>query len=206
MNEVMKAKYNSLYQTKEQVFRAGKPIEAVQFLSQYVPSGSVLDLGAGQGANALCLAEQGFAVVAIDVAEVGLEQLAAAAERQGLMLETIVQDITETEIAGEYDAIVCTYVLHHLPEEQAIAVLANAKAKIRPGGVFVLVTFTDEGDLAERSVGKGRFYPSRAALESVYADWQILECTESEERSLATDKVGNPLRNQVITLIAQKPA
>jgi 2-polyprenyl-3-methyl-5-hydroxy-6-metoxy-1,4-benzoquinol methylase len=50
------------------------PAEIVERILKYKSSGSVLDIGAGQGRNSLFLAKSGFSVEAIDSSEEGLKK------------------------------------------------------------------------------------------------------------------------------------
>lgn len=66
----------------------GEPAKTVQRLAELLPSGTVLDLGAGDGRNALYLAEKGFAVKAVDLAEAGIAKLKRLAKKRGLIIQS----------------------------------------------------------------------------------------------------------------------
>jgi SAM-dependent methyltransferase len=57
---------------------ADEPSEIVRRFCSSAKPGMALDIGAGTGRNALFLAEQGFDVVAVDIAEKGLTRMAGA--------------------------------------------------------------------------------------------------------------------------------
>ena len=91
--------------------------------TKYKTSGSVLELGAGEGRNSLFLAEQGFNVTAQDISRVGIEKLAKAAQKKDLNIRTEVKDIRTLNSDQHYDIFVCTYVLHHLSREDAVSLI-----------------------------------------------------------------------------------
>ncbi|MFR9806989.1 class I SAM-dependent methyltransferase [Pseudonocardia sp. RS010] len=108
--------------------------------------GAALDLGAGEGRNALWLAEQGWTVTAVDFSAVGLDKARAAAERRGVTLETVVADVTAYRPRRAYELVLLAYL--QLPWEQLAGVLATAAAAVAPGGVFLLVAH-DAKNLSE---------------------------------------------------------
>lgn len=96
----------------------------------------VLDVGAGEGRNALFLARRGCAVTALDFATAGLDRAVAWADREGLCLDAVAADLT-TWVPPEaaYDGVVCTFV-HPVAAERPALWAAVARA-LRPGGVLV---------------------------------------------------------------------
>jgi 2-polyprenyl-3-methyl-5-hydroxy-6-metoxy-1,4-benzoquinol methylase len=69
----------------------------VPFLTESITgldTGRALCLGAGEGRNAVWLAEQGFATTALDISGVGLEKVARLAEEHNVNVESVKADIT----------------------------------------------------------------------------------------------------------------
>lgn len=200
------AQYDSLYASKDGVFGSGKPLPIVAKLPEYLSTGTVLDVGGGEGQNALFLAHAGFAVTVVDLSQVGLNKLAAAAEQAGLPIKTKVSDVTEEGIAGEYDGMLCTFMLHHVSQQAAVTLIKNMQQHTRAGGVHALTTFVNQGGLYERNKksASGRFYPSVAEVRALYAGWKIHVCVSKEITTHAKDKQGNPFTNHMIVFIAQK--
>lgn len=72
-------------------------------------SGSVLDLASGDGGSALFLAQQGFVVTAVDIAEEGLKRLALSAQEHQVLIRTLqcdLDDVLALKQIGQYDNIV----------------------------------------------------------------------------------------------------
>ena len=100
--------------------------------------GRALDLGAGEGRNAVWLAEQGWQVTAIDFSGVALERGAEAAKRAGVHVEFLQADVTKyTPGTAAFDLVVILYL--HLSPAARRGVLERAATALRPGGRLLVV-------------------------------------------------------------------
>lgn len=103
-----------------------------------LPPGRALDLAAGEGRNALWLADLGWRATAVDFAENALARGRAQAAEHGLDIEWVHADVLEYEPeAGAYDAVVIAYL--HLGAERLGTVLRRAAKALAPGGTLVVV-------------------------------------------------------------------
>lgn len=103
-----------------------------------LPKGRALDVACGRGREALWLAERGFTVDAVDVADVAVDAVRAAARERALPLQAWRVDLVET--AGPfprepYDIIVDFYFLER-------SLFPRMAAALAPGGLLVVETFT----------------------------------------------------------------
>ena len=101
-------------------------------------AGRALDVGCGEGADAIWLAGAGWQVTGIDVSEVALERAAAAARAAGVSVEWLCADIATAPLAtGGYDLVSVHYpALKPSPGDDAIRALLAAVA---PGGTLLVV-------------------------------------------------------------------
>lgn len=102
-----------------------------------VRPGRALDLGAGEGRNAVWLATQGWQVLAVDFSAVGLRKAADLASRSGVEVEVVVADAADELPPAGFDLVVVLYL--HLPFEQRRLVHRNAAAALAPGGTLLVV-------------------------------------------------------------------
>lgn len=100
--------------------------------------GRVLDLGCGQGRDALMFARAGHQVVGVDISKVGVDQMLAAAAREGLDVVGVVQDIGAFVPQEPFDVVVLDRVLHMLPESDRPAVVKAAMEAVAPGGTLLV--------------------------------------------------------------------
>lgn len=102
------------------------------------PGARVLDIGCGQGRDALPLARDGYEVVGVDIAPTGIADMLAVAEREALPVSGIVADLTGFTPEGHFGLLLCDRTLHMLPAPDRAAVLARLVAAVAPGG-FCLI-------------------------------------------------------------------
>ncbi len=96
--------------------------------------GRVLDVGCGDGANALALERAGWDVVAIDFDEQSIDAARAAGCRDART--TTIEELDEP--AQSFDAVVSIHSIEHVPDPAAL--LAHIRRLLKPGGVISVVT------------------------------------------------------------------
>jgi SAM-dependent methyltransferase len=99
--------------------------------------GSAVDLGAGEGRNALWLASLGWEVTAVDFSAVGLAMGASRAESLGLDIEWVTADATAWVSPSEVDLVVAAYL--QLPADDLALALGNAVGYLTPGGTLAVI-------------------------------------------------------------------
>lgn len=200
----LEEKYNRLYSENETTFAAGKPDVVVEDIIKFRSSGSVLELGAGEGRNALFLADNGFQVTAQDISTVGLDKINKLARAKGLNIDTELKDISTIDLADNFDVLVCTFVLHHLKREQALDLIRQMQIHTNIDGLNVISTFTEDGDFYRNNPDTDNFYLKAEELKDLYDTWEILEYSENEGQAFAKNQDGSPMVNVVVRMLAKK--
>jgi len=98
----------------------------------------VLDVGCGQGRDALFIAGKGHEVVGVDLSANGIRDLRSAAARRGLPIEGVVADIVTYRPEGLFDVIVIDRTLHMLAKQDRYAVLARLLDHLTPRGWLLI--------------------------------------------------------------------
>lgn len=120
-----------------------EPDELLEEFIDEIAVGRALDLGMGEGRNALWLAERGFDVVGVDVSTTAVETAQQLACERRLTLETHVADIREFEIKPEsYVLVMVSAVLHFLLPDEIRGLADRIKAGLQPGGFVIVSVFT----------------------------------------------------------------
>ncbi|WP_049721435.1 SAM-dependent methyltransferase [Gilvimarinus polysaccharolyticus] len=107
-----------------------------------IPSaGKVLCLAEGEGRNAVFLAQQGYAVTAVDQSAVGLKKAQRFAAQCGVEITTQVADLAHYDFGCEqWDGIVS--ISAHVPALLRKRLHAEVVQALKPGGVFILEAYT----------------------------------------------------------------
>lgn len=106
MNQV----YDKYYQT-ENLFGSPYP-ELIKFFADLPMRGKVLDVGCGQGRNAIALARCGYTVVGIDNSLVGINQMMRIGNDEKLILTGQLEDIYSFDKFHEFDIVLMDNMLH----------------------------------------------------------------------------------------------
>lgn len=134
----MPTDYEKIYRAEKRAL--GEPTrEFVRFFETVSePRLRVLDLGCGQGRDALFIARLGHSVVGIDASPAGIRDLLADAEAEDLDVRGFVGDIRFFQPEGRYDVLLVDRTLHMLDATERSAVLARYLDCVEAGG-YVLI-------------------------------------------------------------------
>lgn len=163
--------WETRYQSGPRLF-SGEPNPTLVAETARLRAGRALDVGCGEGGDAIWLAERGWQVTAIDIAPTALRRAArenpAAAER----VTWLECDITHDSLpSGPFDLV----TMHYIPllTRDADGVLPGVLSTVAPGGIFLFVTH-DLDDLAVRGDFDPRDYcqPGDVA-ERLGPEWTV---------------------------------
>jgi SAM-dependent methyltransferase len=159
----------------------------------------LLELGAGHGRDAVYFARRGFTVTAADFSATALEQLRAAAGRDGVAgrVTTVVHDVREPLPLPDasVDAVFAHMLLCMALSTKEIQVLVAEVARVlRPGGTFVYTvrhtedahygTGTSRGDDIYEQGGFAVHFFDRALVDALADGWRLDEVHAFEEGDL----------------------
>jgi 2-polyprenyl-3-methyl-5-hydroxy-6-metoxy-1,4-benzoquinol methylase len=94
----------------------------------------VLDIGCGNGNIALALGSLGFNVKGIDVDDASIETANSINTFANVAFE--VADANKFTINDEYDVVICSEVLEHLPHPEEL--VQSAHRILKPGGIMIV--------------------------------------------------------------------
>ena len=106
----MPVKYDEYYSTHDHA--VGPAFKEVIAFFQNLELEQVLDLGVGQGRDAIPLAQMGHRVIGIDLSSIGIEQLKSAAASQNLKIDAQVADLSTYSPTERLDIVLFDRTLH----------------------------------------------------------------------------------------------
>ena len=173
-------------------------LEAMESLSP----GTALDLGCGQGRNALFLAQHGFEVTAVDQNELALEILQSIIEQEDLEMTVGLYDINSANLKQSYDLIVSTVVLMFLQADRIPAIIRNMQDQTNPGGYNLIVCAMDTEDYPCQVPFSFTF--KEGELADYYKDWELIKYNENPGHLHRRDEDGNRIALRFATMLAKK--
>lgn len=139
MTETAQQHWENRYAEKDQIW-SGRVNAHLPTVTAELAPGRALDLGCGEGGDAVWLAEHGWQVVAVDIATNALQRARAAAVARGVdgRIEFEQHDLSDSFPDGDFD-LVSAQFLHSAARLEREAVLRKAVAAVAPGGTLLIV-------------------------------------------------------------------
>ena len=176
---------------------------AVRAAEGIVPVGKVLDMGCGQGRNALYLGLKGFDVTAVDNNPNAVQNVEELARIEELNVRAFEYDLNAANIQENFDYMVATVVFMFLMPRYVPDVIANIKEHTNPGGYNLIVSAMDTEDFPCPMPFPFKF--GEGELREYYKDWESVEYKEELGSMHAKDEFGNPIQFKFVTMLAKKP-
>jgi SAM-dependent methyltransferase len=131
---------------------SGEPNPALVAETEHLEAGIALDLGCGEGADAIWLARRGWEVTAVDISAVALERAAEAATTAGVQINWVRADLPSEPLpSASFDLVTAMYpAFRHTPGDDVIRAILDAVA---PGGTLLVVHHCFEGPGGHRPAG-----------------------------------------------------
>ena len=111
--------------------------------------GTALDLGCGEGGDALWLASRGWSVTGVDLSPTAISRAQAAARNAQLDATFAAGEIDAIEL-GEFDLVTTSFLHSWDPEFARIPLLRVALRHVAPGGRLISVSHVDGAVQGER--------------------------------------------------------
>ncbi len=130
--------WNERYAATEGLLWSAQPNRTLEAEVADLTPGRALDVGCGEGRNAVWLATRGWDVTAVDFSDVAVERGTELARRSGVSVTWIVDDVLEfVPEQRAFDLVIVLYL--HLPSEARRRVHQRAAVALRDGGTLLVL-------------------------------------------------------------------
>jgi len=185
------------------VWSAG-PNVFVEQVCRDLPTGRAIDLAAGEGRNAIWLAELGWDVAAVDFSDVAITKVQQLAERRGVSVDAQVGDLSSYEpTPAGFDLVLVAYL--QLADAELTPILRRAADAVAPDGTFLLVAH--DLDNLEHGYGGPPHPDVLTTPEQVVAaigEVLTIDTAEVVDRHVATDGGERVARDTLV--VARRPS
>jgi tellurite methyltransferase len=164
----------------------------------------LLDIGCGEGPDAVFFARSGYSVSAFDSSPQGVEKAARRAREAGVQLDVFTADLLTYRPDPGFDVLFSTGVLHYVPPEMRGELFAAYREGTVPGGVNAFSVFVEKPFVAAAPDAEPTAHPwVSGELLTHYRDWhidyffeEVVDCTSS----------GVPHQHAVNRMVARRPS
>ncbi|HLH27330.1 MAG TPA: class I SAM-dependent methyltransferase, partial [Acidimicrobiales bacterium] len=132
------AEWDAKYSEREGAMWSGQPNGRLVAEVADLTPGRALDVGCGEGADAVWLARRGWTVTAIDISEVAVSRARAAADQAGVNVEWVSGDVLGASLPPRsFDLVSLQYPA--LPKAAGDDAVRRLLDTVRPGGLLLAV-------------------------------------------------------------------
>ncbi|KAF6563649.1 methyltransferase domain-containing protein [Paenibacillus sp. EKM202P] len=196
--------YEEEYKTQEYYWGTAPNKVCYQVL-QFMPPNKhikLLDIGCGEGKDAVFFARNGYDVTAFDVSDAGIEKTKKLAEKIGVHVNVFKADILDYRLDTHFDVIFSSGVLHYIKPEFRKEIFENYKQYTNPNGLHIFNVFVNKPFIApppEKEPNAYKWYSGE--LLTHYHDWFI---EDSSEVIFDCNSSGIPHKHAMTKIIVQK--
>lgn len=169
--------WEEAYQDKDGVTFSINPNPTIKEFEHLLQKESnILEVGCGEGQNAIYLAQQGYCnVSAFDLSENGIAKVKRRCELLDIQLNAFVDDLITYPFEKNYDMVICFGTLHFVDKNDWKKFIIKAKEHTTVGGIHIMQIFTDtvpaSEDIASFAIGLAK----DEEIKELYSDWEILQ-------------------------------
>lgn len=139
----------------------------------------VLDIGCGEGKDAVFFARNGYDVSAFDISTAGIAKVKALCQKLNTQVHVFRADINDYRLNQPYDILFSSGVLHYIKPDLRQQIFQNYKQYTHEGGLHVFNVFVKKPFIALPPEKEPNAHPwISGELLTYYHDWEILKFEE----------------------------
>ncbi len=176
----------------------------VKLVNDLQKNSIILDLGSGEGNDALYLAKKGFNVTAVDFSTESIQKTKQLAEENNLNIKTANSKIKSfLEYHNYFDIIICINSLQFIDQKEIKETIDLIKSRTQQKGFNVISSLVAQNESTKRKAKWNEMYLfDEGELKKLYHDWNII--FYEEKLGGWESHGGTPHKRYIVNLIAQK--
>lgn len=189
----------------EQVW-SGEVNDVLADIAATLTPGDALDLGCGEGADVIWLAERGWRCVGVDISEAALARARQAAAGRGIggyRVGFVAHDLADFEPSATFDLVTASF-LHSRVELPRREILRRAVGWVNPAGSLLMTAHAAPPPWADEA-RKRAFLPvdpegEIAGLDLPHGAWETRVAEIRRRKAVGPDGVQGELEDSVVLL------
>lgn len=139
----------------------------------------LLDIGCGEGKDAVFFARCGYDVSAFDISEAGLEKTKRLADKARVHVRTFRANLWDYRLEENFDILYSSGVLHYIKTELRDEIMENYKTYVTESGLAAFHVFVEKPFIVAPPEKEEHAYHWKSGqLFTYFHDWYIEHCTE----------------------------
>lgn len=196
--------YEEEYKTPDYIWGLEPNSACYQVLQLMPPTRrlKLLDIGCGEGKDAVFFARNGYDVTAFDITDAGISKTKRLAEKTGVHVNVFKADIMDFRLDSGFDVLYSSGVLHYIKPDFRDEIFDNHKRFTNENGLHVFNVFVHKPFIApppEKETNAHKWHSGE--LIGHYRDWFL---HESSEVVFDCNSSGVPHQHAMTKLIARK--
>ncbi|OCT13352.1 XRE family transcriptional regulator [Paenibacillus pectinilyticus] len=196
--------YEEVYKI-EGYYWGNEPNAACYQLLQLMPPKQhlkLLDIGCGEGKDAVFFARNGYDVTAFDISDAGIEKTKRLADKIDVHVNVFKADILDFRLDSNFDIIYSSGVLNYIKPEYRNELFNNYKQFTNSNGLHCLNVFVNKPFIGPPPEKESNSYKWQSGeLLAHYHDWLI---KDTSEIVFDCNSSGIPHKHAMTTVTAQK--
>ncbi|WP_265109208.1 methyltransferase domain-containing protein [Halosolutus halophilus] len=193
---------------REEYYWGTKPNELARETVEAAPDAedtlTAIDIGAGEGRDAVFFAEQGWNVYAMDVSPNGLAKAERLAESRGVTLSTIEADANDATLPDSVDVVYSTGAIQYIRPENRERQFDRFKNETTADGIHAMFAFVDHPEVpTPPDWTENEHFYAQGELAEYYEEWEIVRV---ETFVFDDDSGDEPHRHAAEILFARNPS
>ena len=174
--------YEQVYSNSNKYYWGVNPSEMCMKILTLLPPDKhlrVLDIGSGEGKDAIFLAKCGYDVSAFDISDAGVEKTKRLAEEANVNVNVFKANLWDFRLDSGFDILYSSGVLHYIKPELRDEVIENYQKHTNVNGINVFNVFIDKPFIKPPPENEEHsYFWNSGQLLTYYKDWFVEDFSE----------------------------